>query len=603
MRKTLGRRQAPAAILCTSVALMALSLNTGLIADDYVHLFVLKGAPGVPSFARAPWDIFRFTTPETTPALQAHGILSWWADQTARLAFFRPVSALTHYLDHLLWPEQAWAMHLHNLVWGIVALAGVLALYRRLIPHGLALGLSFYLYALDDARAWFVSWVSGRNTVIATALSLWALVLYVRGRQQGCRWTGWASLLLFSLSLLAGEGSVAICAYLLSHAVWLESDRPILRRLFRLSPYVLVVIAWRVMYRAAGYGVSGSGLYADPMGEPLAFALAFVERAPLLLFSQFGGAWSELWSTLFVVPTIKLAIALQAGVSTVLYAYPFWPHVRRDRLTAFGLTGAVLSLVPASAAFPADRLLNWVAIGAAPATARLILLHLRRPGKGFYAKTAAATAVLLVLAKVIVAPPMLASRARGAAGFREMLERVDASVPSDEGVRDRTVIYMNPPAVPLAAYLPMMRGATGKPAPRAQAWLASGTGAVSVQRIGPRSLALTSTVGLLENPASRLLRDPRRPFSPGQVVRVGVLRIVVRAVDGDGMPTAFEAHFDRVLEHPSLELLAWSGTRYAPFTPPALGEAVTLPAADYFEALFGHRLAIDGRHPSATQLR
>lgn len=83
---------------------------------------------------------------------------------------------------------------------------------------------------------------------------------------------------------------------------------------------------------------------------------------------------------------------------------------------------------------------------------------------------------------------------------------------------------------------------------------------------------------------------------------MGALRFVVRAVDEDGMPTAFETHFDRVLEHPSLELLAWSA-RYIPFTPPAQGEAVILPAVDYFEALFGYRLALDGRHPSAIQTR
>lgn len=608
LQAKLGHPRAAVVILLVSAGLMAFSLDTGLAADDYVHMWLLQGAEGAPGFARAPWDIFRFTTPETTPSLQAQGILSWWADPQGRLAFFRPVSALTHYVDHELWPQEPWLMHLHSLAWGVLALSAVLALYRRLLAPGWLLGLSFYLYALDDARCWFVSWVAGRNTVVATALSLWVLVFHVRGRQEDNPRLRALALLAFPVALLAGEGSLAICAYMFAHALFLESDAPRLRRLLRLWPYALVVVAWRIPYSLSGYGASRSGLYVDPGSDPIGLVLRFVERTPILLFSQLGGAWSDLWSSLFVFPIAKLIIATLAVLFVGLYAYLLAPQCRADRVTAFGLTGAALSLIPATAAFPADRLLNWIAVGVAPALARLIVEHLgepigdrRRPRR---ARIASVMALVLVAMHLVLSPPLLASRARGNNALRDILGRVDESVPKGPVVTQKDVIYINPPAVPLAAYLPIMRGAKGEPSPRSQLWLSTATGPVSVTRTGPRTLHVASPIGLLENPASQLLRSERFPFHVGQVVDVGPRRISVREVDEHGAPKAFDVAFESDLEDPHFVFLAWRGARYEPFALPAIGATVRLPAVDYFEVVFGHPMPVDGRHPIArTALR
>lgn len=578
---------------------MAFSLDTGLAADDYVHIWLLDGAPGMPGFEREPWDIFRFTTPDTTISLRAQGILSWWADPEAKLAFLRPLSSLTHYLDHLLWPTAGWAMHLHSLLWGVLALGGVLALYRSILGNGALLGLAFFLYALDDARCWFVSWVAGRNTVIAAALSFWVLVLHVRGRQTGGKQGLWA-LPLFAISLLAGEGAVSGCAFLFAYAVFLEQDRPLPQRLLRLWPYAAIVVLWRAGYTLAGYGAARSGLYADPGGDTFGFLRAFVERGPVLLFSQLGGPWSDVYLSMFMYPTGRMVFVVAACLAIALATWLLWPQARRDPITAFGLAGGLLCLVPATAAFPADRLLNWVSLGAAPVMARFMLDHLGASDSiGWRRKVGTLLAPLLVFIHLVLAPPVLAHRARGNITMRDMLDRVDASVPKTANIGRKEIVYINPPAVPLAAYLPIMRGVKGEPRPKRQLWLSSALGPVTVTRLTQDTLRVSTPISIYENEASQLLRSPLHPFVIGQQIDVGAHRFTVRELDERGGPRTFDVRFGEDPEGPGLVFLAWVGNGFRPFPLPEIGQRTSLPAADYFEVIFGEPGAIDGRHPNA----
>ena len=133
LKRVLSRPNADRIVVVIASRCSAFSLNTGLSADDYIHKLIATGARALPAFARDPLDMYRFTGGEQTRALMREGVLSWWEDPEAKLAFFRPLSALTHYIDYTLWPEQAWAMHLHSMLWSLLLFWGVLVLYRALI--------------------------------------------------------------------------------------------------------------------------------------------------------------------------------------------------------------------------------------------------------------------------------------------------------------------------------------------------------------------------------------------------------------------------------------------------------------------------------------
>ncbi|MDH5673991.1 MAG: hypothetical protein OEZ06_17680 [Myxococcales bacterium] len=604
LRRVLSRPGADRAVIWLSLLLGAFCLDTGLAADDYIHAMVARGSTAIAGFVRHPLDMFSFTGGEATRLLMLEGVLSWWADPEAQLAFFRPVSSLTHYLDHQLWPGAPWLMHLHSLLWGALLLAGVLAVYRRLLGAGWVCALAVFLYALDDGRAWFGSWVAARNAAVATAISIWAFYFHIRARADGYGAGRIISPVLLAVALLAGEGAISICAYLFCYAVFLDERGSPVQRLLSIAPHAVVTLAWRAAYRGMGYGALKSGLYFDPVGDPLNFLGALAERGPVLLFSQIGGTWSDGWSAVFAFPVLHRLLILGSCFAVGLVGFALWPLWKSDRVVRFGVVGALLSVVPASPAFSADRLLTWVAIGACIAMARLIATYIDMPGQ----LTAAPLRALvlpplmlwLVVSNAIIDPIFLPSRARGNVAMRDILDRAHAGVPGDRSIEGKHIVYINPAAVPLAAYIPIERAALGRPRARSQVWLATGETEVRVQRIDERTLRVRPRGGYLISPASHLARNPATPFEKGYSVQLSVVRIEVIALMADGRPAEIEARFDRPLEDPSLLWRRWHDVSHGPFEPPPVGQTLVLPASDYLRAVFGDafELPFDGRLPA-----
>ena len=115
LKRMLDRAGADRAAVIVALVLLCFSLDTGLSADDYVHELIARGSDAIPGFIRAPWDMYRFADKPFTAMLMREGVLGWWEDPDAKLAFFRPLSALTHILDSALWPNSGVLMHLHTL--------------------------------------------------------------------------------------------------------------------------------------------------------------------------------------------------------------------------------------------------------------------------------------------------------------------------------------------------------------------------------------------------------------------------------------------------------------------------------------------------------
>ena len=622
LERVLSKPSADRTVVWIALLLLVPSIDTGLAADDYIHELMARGeqtaAQGdgngieLTAFARGPLDLFRFTTGEQTLGLKQQGVLPWWDDPEAKLAFLRPVSSFTHYLDHVLWRHSPWLMHLHSLLWSAFALFVVLALYRTLAGPGLFTALAIALYALDDARGWFGSWIAARNAVIATALSTLALLIYVRARQKlagGGNDTRrsvageWLSALVLAIALLAGEGSIATLGYMLAYALTLDAA-PLRSKLRSFAPHVLVLMAWRFGYGALGYGAQRSGLYFDPFGDPLGYVQAFFERAPILLFSQLGGTWSDAWSALFAFPILHKVLVSTSVLVIALLGYVVWPLIKRDKLVRFGAIGGVLALLPATSAFSADRLLTWVAIGASLVLARLIQTYWQAPdslrGTALRALLVPPLMLWLVLDHAVGEPLFLPSRARGNLAMRNILDRAQAGVPGDDGIRDKQVIYVNPAAVPLAAYVPIERAAQDLPRAAFQTWLATADTELKITRTGPSTLLVQPRGGYMLSPPSRLLSGRMNTFAPGYSIDLGPVAFEVKTVTPDARPSIVEARFDHPLEDPIYVWRQWLDITFVPFTPPALGETVTLPAADWLRVTLGDaiKLPFDGRMPA-----
>lgn len=585
-------RWAPALVILLGLGLAAPALTASFAADDHLHRIVARDQPGIDGLQSRPHDLFVFADgePVHNEALRDAGVFPWWTDPSLRLAFFRPVSSATHAVDHALWPDSALAQLAHNLLWLAVVLGVTWAFYRRFLGVRAIAVLALALYAVDDARGPVVGWIANRNALVALALAIPVLLAHDRWRRDGWtpgRWVGPAGL---ALALGAGESALAITAYLGAHALWLDRGRWGERAL-ALVPYLVIVVAWRVLYDHLGYGVTGSGVYLDPGADPTGFAAAAIVRLPLLLVGQLALPWSDFASIYPVLGAGVLVTMVALAVATiVVIGLACARLLRRDPVSRFFATGMVLAAVPVASTFPADRLLGFVGLGAMGLIAQLLAAAARRRqelGDGRPRRAAAVTvAVGLAVVHLVLSPPLLALRSRSMVSVARVLDRADAGIPADPGVAGRTVILAAAPSDALAGYIPLMRQSRRQPRPAHLYWLATGTSAVTFERLDERTLRVIPAGGLLRHEVDQMMRSPRQlPFDVGDRVALTGLTVEIEAVTADGRPSQILAHFDHSVDDPALIWLRWEGKTYVPYQPPRIGARDTLPAVEFLELL------------------
>lgn len=113
-------RRFPLVLGLFAVLLMLPSLGSGLFQDDLIHrAHLLKdsglplryyGTPLVPhdsgTAAGAMRDMFAVTrSSEDVRSLMEQGLFPWWTCDRLRLSNWRPLTALTHWLDYRLFPD------------------------------------------------------------------------------------------------------------------------------------------------------------------------------------------------------------------------------------------------------------------------------------------------------------------------------------------------------------------------------------------------------------------------------------------------------------------------------------------------------------------
>lgn len=611
--RVLRSPRAPAFIALLGLLLVAPALGTGLAADDYFHGIVLRGQDGGPdaigqdAIPRGLSQLFVWAdgTERRARAMMEIGMTGWWTNPALVMAYFRPIAAATHFVDYALWPDAPWLMHLHSIAWLALAWLGAYALYARVLSApgaagpslaapgaagpSLAAVLAFALYALDDARAMTVAWIANRNALVALALALPALVLHDAAARAAepprRRLCAWLSPLLFGAALLAGEAALALAAYLLAYALFLDPAGG-KRGLLRIAPHALLALAWALAYRALGYGSHGSGLVIDPGGQPLTFARKLLERAPVLLAGQVGFPPSDAWEAYpALAPWLPAAMMALALATLLMLGWLLAPIVARDARARFFVTGALLATVPVCAQFPHDRLLPFIGIGAMGALA-LALAPWLTPG-AYEALSRRRRLALAALAglHLVLAPVWLPLRVRAPLDIERMVRAGERSIDDSPSVRERIVVLMNPPVDAYAGYVPPMRAAEGRPRPRAVYWLATGASDVTLTRLDATTLRVRPAAGFLALPSERMQRDPRDVMPVGHRVPLRDLTIEITALTADRRPAEILARFAYPLEDARYLLLHWERGQFRSFTPPAVGASASLAGVDFASLL------------------
>jgi hypothetical protein len=439
-------------------------------------------------------------------------------------------------------------------------------------------GLATVLFAIDDAHASAIGWIANRNVLIAAAFGVAALLAHHRWRERQWRPGVLVGPLLLAIALLAKESAVGILAYILSYAIFIDRGE-MKERILAVTPYVLVVLIWRLGWHVAGYGVAGIDLYIDPLQDPLRFAGMALIRIPILLLAQWTGVPADL--NLFLAPQEVIRMALGAVPVLAILALVLTPALRRDRIARFWGLGMIFAVIPCVATAPSDRLLFFVGLGAMGLLARFFAFV--REGRiaelrlwwrrwGMYAVT-----VFLVVIHVLTPLVLLPVRAGQPFGPTEQVNRLYFTPPDGADLTDKTVVLVNSPSV-LHATISWSRAVTEKySAYQRLRVLFSGQSRVTVFRPDDYTLIVRPEEGFFVGLFDFLYRSASHPMQVGETIELQGVTVEIQEVDPQGRPLVVGFEFSVPLEDPSLYWRQFRQNEYRPFTPPAVGDSLTIP--------------------------
>ena len=584
-RAWLARPKSHVVLALLSVLLCTSSIGIGWQLDDHVHHVLVRGGDGSHAMWTEPphpLDLFRFVDGDEADwrhGLET-GVAPWYTSERVRLAFARPLASLTHVFDYTVLEHAPWAMHLHSLLWLFVLGWAVARLVRR-VEDGWIAGLVILFYVLDAGHGVPAGWLSNRNPLLAGAFGALGLEAHIRHRRGELK-TPLASLALCALGLLAGETMIGWLGFFAAFALTLD-PRGWRRGLVALWPLGLLVIAWRIGYRALGYGASGSALYVDPLRDPLHFARVLVERLPQLLGGQLGGppaGFLSLAGRDTELVAIGLAMLVVVGLGAALV-----PLLRRDPRARFWGLGALLATIPVCATQPHPRLMLVAGLGVAGVIGRYLAGVVEAPPSARFPRVLAA---FWLLSLGLVSPLRLPFEAYSAALVGRPNRLATDSIPADaEG--ETLVVLTVPDPMFMCAQVPLALASLDRPRPARLRCVASVETRAEITREDAHTLVVRAPDGLLSGYFVPLLRDHDDPLEPGWSLTLSDVRMEIAERAPDGGPLALRLRFVAPLEDPSLHFVVWSPTEegFVPFSLPAEGETTTVRGQPITELFMG----------------
>jgi hypothetical protein len=588
LRAWLARPTAVYWIIAASVAVLSIAIPSGLVLDDMMFAVALGDDAAIPSAQRAPWDAFAWAKePVATQRSVDAGIYAWWSDLHARYAFFRPLTSLSLWLDYRMWPDTPALMHIHSLFWHVVLLFVLAAVYRRFAgPSGLGwAGLALAAYALDDTRSMPAGWIADRSAELSLIGALLALLAHDSWRKTQRVGFLVLSLAAVACAVLCAEAGVQAAAFLGAYALFM--DKGTLRaRSLSLVPAALLLVAWRVMYLALGYGAAGTALYIDPARDPLRFAEKASTALPLLLGSQFWGVSSELHDMLkYVAPDLKqLIVPLDCfGIAILVWLIaPLW---KRRAEVRFWATSTLLTTLPVCAAMPSDRLLTATGVGGSALVATVVLALLDR-AELFRPRFRAFCAATFGVINLLVAPLLLPYMTSLIFQYGNYIENVDKKLPDGPALAGKTLVLLNVPGDDYGMYMPFNRATQGRTLPKYFRWLATTDNDLELTRLDAHSLQVRPGRGFLPPGSYWLLRSPDHRSSVGDTLELSEVTFRVTEVTDDGRPASVIVRFDQPLDDDNFVWMRWSEQGgFVPFTPPQPGTSTHVAAVPFESVL------------------
>ena len=561
-------------VACAAL-LGALTLRVGFMPDDYIWLGVWDHVPPPAPLGNTPLDVYRTATgiPEHTHALKQAGVFPWWAVPTVKVAFFRPLGSALYGLDHLLYNRNAFGYQLHSLLWyvGLVMLAGVLL--RRVLPTAVG-ALAMFLFAINSSHAALLGWLSYRSVLVSMLFGLVGIFFHVEWRERQRKGALAFALVAFVLSLAGGETMMILSPYLLAYEAFSGPGRPV-DRVKGLLPFGALMAGYFVLYRAMGYGASGSDMYLDAMETPVAWFHAMLIRVPAAIAGLTLSAPTDFIMDLSYVPLFTVLGAVGV-VFVALLLWGVWPSMESAERRTLGwmLTGSFVSTWLASSAFAGSRTLIVPSLGSAVAIAMVLRHAWKGRARSLRSGAVLAGAAVLGLLHIVAAPYVWWQTLDVYSQMQASLDRVQLRYGEAldlKALPNQRLVVLNAPNGVVGIYGSVQWWSLGKPLPKAWWTLSYSLDEQLVTRTGPNTLELALPKGnFLTSVEERIHRAARYPMKQGDEVTFEGLKVRIEETDAGG-PKRVSFTFDVPLEDPSLKLVEWKNKKVVPWTPPTPG--------------------------------
>jgi hypothetical protein len=604
IRNGLASRYFPVALIILAILLTHSALQSGLKLDSLLHRMWLLEPDRIPErLLETGWVrdgsntlqaalMSLFTWLREPDMLIDAGIVPWWVSEEVHLSFWRPLASFTHWVDYQLWPDSFVLMHGHNILWFVGVVALVAILYRELIIPTWVAGLAALLYTLDDNFHDPVFWLATRSNLMAVLFGTLTILAHNRWRQNKSRPGGVLAPICLSLALLSAEGGVATAAYLISYAVFLENGTW-RERIGSLAPSIVVIVCWRLIYQYLGYGALNTHLYIDPGTDPFRFALAVVERGPLLLLGQWGWPPASLYNILSDANQVKFW--LYAVLFLVLGSAILSPLLRQNRVARFWAAGMLIAVIPICSPYAIEvRHLFFVGLGAMALLAQFIGGVITKsdwlPVK--YSRRVFTWGFCIVLIFLHLLLTFQTRLAKIQATNDDSLAGVLA-IGKESALKNQEVIIVNAPFPFLFSYFLPYRAYTGEPIPVRLRLLAPAVSALEVTRLSELKLKIRAKSGSLMSLSNQKIPlhpvyAPARlhafwgtdgfPLKEGQHRTMTGMDIKVIETTESGLPVEVLVHFAKSPDGPYYKWLRWNWRfwSYQLFKLPNIGDTVTI---------------------------
>jgi hypothetical protein len=445
-------------------------------------------------------------------------------------------------------------------------------------------GLATLLFAGNMLHVFAVAWLASRNQMLSGLFLVLTLLAYHHWRSTQSARHGWLAALSLVLGLFSAEASIQTMGYLLAYALFLDAGQSAWHRLKALLPFVLIVLAWKATHSHLGYGSFGSPGYIDPTSNMGQFALTLALRLPALMLAQWFGVSSVMFEQLDRHTQYLYSGAASAallGLAFVIYRL----GGLRSPLLRFYAVGSVLSLAPACAGYPFDRLTVNSDIGASGLLSAMLFLvwRQRKQLRGWVLGSSKGLILILGVIHLVIFP---IAKAGSSLVMKPLMSAGEAqaalAIPQASADQTEHVLLLNLPSAEGIYYIPLIRQYHGLRNPTSMRALGPNNQAMTLTRLDDTSLRVSVPTGF----RGTIARDNKlQPAQPGDTVRMGDITVQVETVTADKAPQTVVYRFPDAIQNAHWRFFAWKEEGIYPVQPPAIGQSLQIASYDIGKAV------------------